>query len=117
MRGRTQRTTEPKTPQRNFKHKFNSEVFKREEPQSPGEEKKQDNLKGKKKEVTKSKGAQGDKPREGTGIGMAHNPITSQDQGSMAQMPTKLEVMEMFAKLENSIKSEITNVRGDGAIC
>lgn len=36
-----------------------------------------------------------------------------EEQRNIPQMPTKMEMVEMFAKLEDSIKSEISNVRTD----
>lgn len=35
------------------------------------------------------------------------------DVSTLDQIPTKMEVLEMFAKLKNSIKTVITNVRLD----
>lgn len=36
-----------------------------------------------------------------------------EDQRSISQMPTKMETMAMFERMESLIKSEITNVRMD----
>lgn len=36
-----------------------------------------------------------------------------EDQGAGAQMPTKLEMSEMFIRMENSIKTENPTLRAD----
>lgn len=61
----------------------------------------------------KNKVDQGEKPREEKDTEGELDLRKMEEQSNIAPIPTKLEMMEMFAKLENSIKSEITNVRMD----
>lgn len=35
------------------------------------------------------------------------------EQGAISQMPTKLEIIEMFTRLENSINTEIATLHED----
>lgn len=75
--------------------------------------KKQLGAKEKKKELAKQKGDQGDKTREDIGMERGLDSSSMEEQTNISQMPTKMEMMKMFVKLENSMKSEISVVSVD----
>lgn len=60
-----------------------------------------------KKDPGKSKGTHGGLPRE------EGKYLSLEEENTMESLPTETEFLEMFAKLENVIKSEILNVRTD----
>lgn len=74
---------------------------------SPGVEKnKKQGTKEKKKDPGKQKGDLSDKSREDINIESQLESSKMEEQRINAQIPTKMEMIEMFAKLENSIKRD-----------
>lgn len=122
MRGRSHKTTEPKTQRESLNTSVTASSIqkylttKEGNQKSPDVEKKTSlPTKNAKKEMAKLKGAQGDKTREETQTEreMETYEGDGEEQRSIAQMPTKIEMMAMFERMESLIKSEITNVRMD----
>lgn len=110
MRGRSQRVVEPKKPRESLNsssiQKYLKEVSSGS-PKSPAQESKHQGGKEKKKDSVENKGAQGGIPREDV------KDLSIEEEDIMKSLPTKTELLDMFAKLENVIKSEILNVRTD----
>lgn len=114
MRGRTLKGSEPKTP----KESANTSTIKKYltkdgSPKSPGLEKQQQGIKDKKKDPGKKKGEISDKSREDISTESELEISKMEYQEASTRMPTKLEMSEMFIRLENSIKIEISTKRAD----
>lgn len=71
---------------------------------------KQQSTKDKKKDLTKNKGASGGTPRSAISPGPEFDLST---EANMEALPTKIEMQDMFTKLENVLKAEILNIRED----
>lgn len=110
MRGRPQRGMEVKQPRDSLNPSSIQKYLKEANPGSPknpAQESKQQSGKDKKKDSSKIQGAHGGTPGE------ERKDIGPAEDSTMESLPTKTELLEMFAKLENVIKSEILNVRTD----
>lgn len=113
IRGRAQRSAEPKTPRDSLNSSSIQKYLKEASSKSPGTDTKQAGTKDKKKDQQKQKGGQGERPREDSEL--EGGPATSEMEGqrNIALIPTKAEMLEMFSNLETAIKSEILNVQTD----
>lgn len=98
---------EPKTPKESLNLSTIQKylVTKEVSPNSLDTEKKQQGVKEKKKVVVKQKRGSGDKASEDTGREMDLNISKMAEQRNESQIPSKIEMMEVFAKLEISIKN------------
>lgn len=112
MGGRSQKTTEPNTPRESLNTSLIQEYLKDASVKSPAPEKKQLGAKEKKKELAKNKGVQGGKYREELEPEGEFN-LSMAEGRDMDSIPTKTDMLAMFAKLENLIKTEILNIRTD----
>lgn len=61
----------------------------------------------------KKKGETSDQSREDISTESELEISKMEEQGAGIQIPTKLEMTDMFARLENSIKTEISTLRAD----
>lgn len=113
MRGRSQKAAEPKTPRESLNSSTIQKYLKDVSTKSPGLDKKQTGTKEKKKELAKQKGETGENIRDDPEQLRVLERSMMEEQRNFALIPTKPEMLEMFSKLENSIKSEILNVRTD----
>lgn len=113
MRGQAQRTAEPKTPRESLNSSSIQKYLKEASSKSPGSDTKQAGTKDKKKDQQKQKGGQGERPRQDPETAGACASSDMEEQRSMELAPNKTEMMEMFARLENVIKTEILNVGTD----
>lgn len=113
MRGRSQKATEPKTPKESLNMSTIQKYLKDASSKSPGLEKKRTSTKEKKKELGKLKVDQSERSREELDLEGEPDSSIIEDQRKMALIPTKTQMLEMFEKLENLIKAEISNVRLD----
>lgn len=110
MRGRPQRGAEGKQPRESLNTSSIQKYLKETNqgsPKNPAHDNNQQSGKEKKKEKAKSQGANGGSIR-----GESGTPNMMEDP-SMESPLTKIELLEMFAKLEVVIKTEIHNVRTD----
>lgn len=110
MRSRTQKSAEPKTPRESLNSSSIQKYLKKTSVKSPGTDTKLAGIKDKKKDQTKQKG---ERPREDLVCEGGSGSSKMEGQRNMDVLPTKVEMMEMFANLETAIKSEISNVRMD----
>lgn len=113
MRGQSQKATEPKTPKESLNTSTIQKYLKEASSKSPGLERKQTGAKEKKKKLAKLKADHSEGSREELDPEGEPNSTITEEQRKMALIPTKTEMMEMFKKLEISIKAEISNVRMD----
>lgn len=121
MRGRTIKNNEPKT----LKDHANTSTIKKYltkegSPKSPvpdksGPEKQKQGNKDKKKAPGKKKGELLDQPKEDISISTESEFDRSkmEEQGTGAQLPTKMEMVDMFLRLETFIKTEFTALQTD----
>lgn len=113
MRGRSSRVAEPQNSRESLNTSSIQKYLKEANLKSPGMEAKQTGAKDKKKDQQKQKGGQGDRAREEQELDGASVCASVEEQRIMALVPSKSEMIDMFAKLENVIKAEIVNVRTD----
>lgn len=108
MRGHSQRGVEVKQPRESLNSSSIQKYLKGPNlgsPKNPAQESKQQSGKDKKKETGKNQGAHGE-----TSVEERKDTCPAEDI-TMEPLSTKTEFLEMFAKLENVIKTEILNVR------
>lgn len=113
MRGRTQRAAEPKTPRESLNSSSIQKYLKEASSKSLGADMKQVGMKDKKKDQLTQKGGQGERSREDPEPEGVFAISDMEEQRNIALIRNKTEMLEMFPRLENSIKSEILNVRTD----
>lgn len=102
MRGLSQRGAEVKQPRESLNSSSIQKYLKEPNPGSPknlAQESKQQSGKDKKKETGKNQGAHDETPEE------EKKDNSPAEDISMEPLPTKTEFLEMFAKLENVIKT------------
>lgn len=112
MRGRNQKIAEPKIPRESLNSSTIQKYLKEVSVKSPGADMKQAGTKDKKTQM-KQKVGQGEKLREDTEQEGAGAMSDMEESRNPAFSINKIEMIEMFTKLENVIKSEILNVRSD----